>query len=361
MKAGQTLQEMAKELERQRDAKRDFVAPTSQLEVLVDHDINKAHEKGEHLVDATRFKVNGHGDFAIGDTAHDQLSNRLGIPRKYYDRMKTTAPNLLATNANHWLKNEKEKRMVRTLDGNMRAFLSSRFRPLDNFELAETVLPVLIGTGCKIESSALTEKRIYIKAVTEKLTAEVKKGDIVQAGIVISNSEIGLGSVRVEPLIYRLVCTNGMIVNDHAMRKYHVGRNADVDLAEEFFRDATRRADDKAFWMKVRDVVTGALRKDVFDRIVNRMRDVVDTEIVGAPEKVVEVMQEKYQLNDGERSGILKHLIKGGDLTQYGMVNAITRFSQDVADYDRATDMERLGGVVLELPKISWAEIAEAA
>ncbi len=355
MKTGQTLQEMAKELERQKDVKRDFVAPTQELEVTV----TPSTEPKE--IPDFQMRVNGHGSFHIKDTAHDQLSNRLGIPRKYYDRMATGAPELLRTNANYWLKNEKEKRMVRTLDGNMRAFLSSRFRPLDNFDLAETVLPVLIGTGCKIESSALTEKRIYIKAVTEKLTAEIKKGDIVQAGIVISNSEIGLGSVRVEPLVYRLVCLNGLIVNDHAMKKYHVGRNADVDLAEEFFRDATRKADDRAFWMKVRDVVAGAFRKDVFDKVVNRMRDVVDAEIVGAPEKVVEVVQEKFQLNDGERSGILKHLIKGGDLTQYGLVNAITRYSQDVPDYDRATDMERLGGHVLELPKHDWQEISEAA
>jgi hypothetical protein len=358
MKTGQTLSEMAKELERQKGAKRDFIAPTQELEVKYEN----AHDAMPNEVSGTfTMKVNGHGEFGIGDTAHDQLSNRLGIPRKYYDRMQNTAPELLRSNANYWLKHEKEKRMVRTLDGNMRAFLSSRFRPLDNFELAECVLPVLIGTGCKIESSALTDKRIYIKAVTDKLTAEVRKGDIVQAGIVVSNSEIGLGSVRVEPLIYRLVCTNGMIVNDHAMRKYHVGRNSDVDLAEEFFRDATRRADDRAFWMKVRDVVSGAFRKDVFDRVVDKMRNVVDAEIVGDVARVVEVVQEKYQLNDGERSGILTHLIKEGDLTQYGLVNAITRYSQDIVDYDRATDIERLGGVVLELPKSEWKEISEAA
>ncbi len=358
MKTGQTLSEMAKELERQRDAKRDFIAPTQQLEVQATG-LDNWEAGGDNA--GYEMKVNGHGSFAIGDTAHDQISNRLGIPRKYYDRMRTDAPNLLLQNTNHWLKNQDEKRMVRTLDNKMRAFLSSRFRPLDNFELAETVLPVLIGTGCKIESSALTEKRIYIKAVTDKLTAEIKKGDIVQAGIVVSNSEIGLGSVRVEPLIYRLVCTNGMIVNDHAMKKYHVGRNVDVDLAEEFFRDATRKADDRAFWMKVRDVVTGSFRKDVFERVVDRMRNVVDAEIVGDVEKVVEVVQEKYQLADTERSGILKHLIKEGDLTQYGLVNAITRYSQDLTDYDRATDMERLGGVVLELPKSDWKEISEAA
>jgi hypothetical protein len=361
MKIGMSLQDMAVELERQKKEKRDFVAPTTELHVEISAPPLDVFEKeGVKIPAQFEMKVNGHGKFFVGETAHDQLANRLGIPRKYYDRMRADAPELLRTNANHWMHNEKEKRMVRTLDGNMRAFLSSRYRPLDNFDLAETVLPVLIGTGCRIESSALTEKRLYIKAVTEKITYEVAKGDIVQAGIVVSNSEIGLGSVKVEPLIFRLVCTNGMIANDYSLQKYHVGRNVEIDLAEEFFRDSTRRADDKAFWMKVRDVVNGAFNKDVFAKIVNRMQGSIDAEIVGDPEQAVVVVQEKYGLNDDERSGILRHLIKGGQLNQYGLINAITRASQDVADYDRATDLERLGGVVLELPKHDWELIANA-
>jgi hypothetical protein len=267
----------------------------------------------------------------------------------------------LAENVNHWLKDEPEKRMVRTLDGRMRAFLSSRYRPLDNFDLAENVLPILLATGgLKIESAALTEKKLYIKVVTDKITFEIKKGDIVQAGIVISNSEVGAGSVKVEPLIYRLVCANGMIANDYSLQKYHVGRNVEVDLAEEFFRDETRKQDDKAFWMKVKDVVRGAFNKDVFAKIADRMKLAAESQEIERPEKAVEVVQKKFQLTDDEGGGILKHLIKGGDLTQYGMLNAFTRFSQDVKDYDRATDFERMGGQVLELPKTDWEIISNA-
>lgn len=358
MKTGKSLQELAAELERQKEVKRDFIAPTTELKMNVEIPMPLADEKPKPEL---KIEVNGHGAFDIGDTAHDQLANRLGIPRKYYDRMVTEAPHLLTENVNHWMAKEPEKRMVRTLDGTMRAFLSSRFRPLDNFELAEAVLPVLLKqNGLRVESSELTEKRMYIKAVTDKLTFEVKRGDVVQAGIVISNSEIGHGSVKIEPMIFRLVCLNGMIAADASMRKYHVGRgNGDAgDLAEEFFRDETRNADDRAFWMKVRDVVNGAFNKDVFERIARRMQESVDAEIVGDPVKVVEVVQRQFQLNDGERSGILTQLIKGGDLSQYGLVNAITRHSQDVQNYDRATELERMGGQVLELPKSDWQEIA---
>jgi len=114
--------------------------------------------------------------------------------------------------------------MIRTLDHQARAFLSDRYRRLDNYQLASVVLETLsdLGEGIKIISCELTEKRMYIKAINQRLELEVKQGDAVQAGICVSNSEIGLGSLSVEPLVYRLVCTNGLIARDFSTKKYHV-------------------------------------------------------------------------------------------------------------------------------------------
>jgi hypothetical protein len=53
-------------------------------------------------------------------------------------------------------------------------------------------------------------------------------------------------------------------------------------------------------------------------------------------------------------------LIRGGDLTQYGLSNAVTQMSQDIEDYDRASDLERMGGQIIELPKSDWHTISIA-
>jgi hypothetical protein len=63
--------------------------------------------------------------------------------QKYLRRMQAEAPKLLASNVNHWFKETPERRMVRTLDGNIRAFLSDRYMRVDNTDVAEAVLPVL--------------------------------------------------------------------------------------------------------------------------------------------------------------------------------------------------------------------------
>ena len=51
----------------------------------------------------------------------------------------------------------------------------------------------------------------------------------------------------------------------------------------------------------------------------------------------------------------------GGELTQYGLLNAVTRQSKMAESYDRATELERLGGNIITLKPHEWRAIAEAA
>ena len=147
----------------------------------------------------------------ITGIAHRQIGTHLRIPAAYYDRMREERPDLLAYNANTWFKQENSQRMLRTLDGSARAYLSNRYRRIDNIDIAGVTLPILGGLpDIRFESCQITESRMYIKAVNPRLQAEVSPADIVQAGVIISNSEVGLGSVSIQPLIYRLVCSNGM-------------------------------------------------------------------------------------------------------------------------------------------------------
>lgn len=184
-----------------------------------------------------------------------------------------------------------------------------------------------MGEGIRIVSTELTESRMYIKVVNERLELEVQQGDVVQAGMVISNSEIGMGSLKVEPLIYRLACTNGMIAQDHSFERYHVGRNAHEGESYELFRDETLKADDRAFFLKVQDTVRAAVDVAKFSTIVERMKEATEQKIEGNPVKAVEMVSQKFGLSQPESGGVLQHLIQKGDLSAYGMLNAITRTS----------------------------------
>jgi len=125
------------------------------------------------------------------------------------------------------------------------------------------------------------------------------------------------------------------------MKKYHVGRGDDNGDGE-FFRDATRQADDTAFWMKAEDTLTAVLEQKTFDRILDKFKEASQIEI-GDPIKAVEVVAKKLNLTETENHDVLKHLVGGGDLSSWGLANAITRCAEDSEDYDRATEMEGMG------------------
>ncbi len=357
MKAGQTLNALAAELSRRKDAKKDYIADTRSLAI-------EADKEGVRLRMNRKTGGNAGNDyFAVEPNAHRQIGDRLGIPAKYYDRMLAESPGLLAENVNHWFQEKPQRRMIRTLDSKARAFLSDRYRCLDDADLAEAVLPILLeDPSTEITSCALTDTKLYIKALFPKIEREIKEGDVVQSGLVISNSEIGAGSLAIQPLVFRLVCANGMIAADHAMKKYHTGRTAKGgEEAYEIFRDETLQADDKALWLKVQDLVRAAMDSAKFEMIVSRLQEATGHKIRQDPVKAIELVQKRYSLTDGERGSVLTHLIEGGDLSQYGLMNAVTRTSQDAPSYERATQLEQLGGQIIDLTADQWRPIAEAA
>lgn len=202
---------------------------------------------------------------------------------------------------------------------------------------------------------------MYLKAVNPRLTAEVVPGDIVQSGILITNSEVGMGSMSIQPLVYRLVCTNGMVVNDARTRKYHVGRGNEAGEDYTLYSSETLAADDRALLLKVRDTVRAVVDQTRFERVVEMMREAKEAKITSADiPQMVELAAADYGLNKAEGSGVLDHLIRGGDLSLYGLSNAITRAAQDVESYDRSTEMESIGYTVLGMSRSDWQRLNAA-
>jgi len=367
MKTGRSLQDLAAEIERQKFSKKDFIADTKAAHVVL------GPETGTPSIN---LQLEGKGEFGIRPIAHGQIAEHTKIPKPYYDRMVKDHPALLATNVNAWFEKYPAPRMIRTLDGSARAFLSNSYRPLDNHDFAEAVLPIVLDRKMQIMSCEITESRLYIKAVDERLYRDVPVGykmgdgthqifDTCAPALIISNSEVGFGRLVVETGVYTRACTNMALWSDGGMKKTHLGARHkltdSVESIDHLLSDATRQKTNEALWMQVRDVVGAAFKPEIIGKRLEKLAHAAGQKITGKVEKVVEVAAERLGLNDGERESILKHLIAGGSLTQYGLHSAITRAAQDVEDYDRATDLEYLGGKVIELPRTEWQQLAEAA
>lgn len=374
MKVGKSLVELAHEIERQQKSKKDIVAPTDKISMNVIEGEFTEVDGGKAKRPTLAVGIGGEHQFGINKIAHRQLGEHVGIPATYYDRMLAEKPELLAKNVNTWLNENPQPRLVRTLDGNARAFLSDRYRPLENADLAEAVLPVLMRSNLQILSCEITERRLYIKAVDENINKQVPvKGkrmgdgshvifDCLSPGIVISNSEVGMGALSVETAVWTKACTNLAIFGQRSLRKYHVGGKHEISEGlYNVLSDKTRKLTDAATWAQVRDVVGSALDEAKFDAMVTEINNMTEQKIEGAVVKVVDFAAKKFGANEGEKDSILKHLIEGGDLTKYGLFNAFTRTAEDLDSYDRATEFERIGGKIIELANDEWRQIAEAA
>lgn len=355
MKTGITLSELASELERQQTTKEDLIVDTRNLQLNSPTDRNWQSGQFHLQVDNKSFPVN--------ENTHQQLASRLEIPKKYYDKMINSDPDLLATNVNHWFHTTPQKRMVRTLDGIARAFLSDRYQRIDNYDVATVVLPILQKIeGLSFKSMQITENRMYIKVVSQETKLEVKSrrvNDFVESGVMISNSEIGLGSLKIEPFFHFLVCTNGMVRSKDGFTKYHLGRQQTIE-GENLYKilsDDTKKLEDAAILSKVKDVLNASMNKVKFEEAIHQFQQTTNRFIEGDIPKTIEKVAETVKLTQPETSLVLKHLIESGDTSQYGVVNAITRTAEDVDSYDRATELETIGGQVIDLSETEFKRL----
>ena len=364
MKKGlENIQALAAKIVNNAQNKRDYVASTASLEMLDNGSLKIESQAGAPHV------------YPLNTLAHGQMAEHIGVPLAYYRKMEEEAPDLLARNVNTWLrKNEPVDRLVRTMHGNGRAFLSNSYQPLENEDLAEAILPAIFEMQLDILACEITERKLYIKAVHPDLERSVPTGkhmgdgghtifDTCAAAITISNSEVGMGMLSIESGVYTRACTNMATWSGDGMKRRHTGaRHALTDDLGHLLSHETKRKTDAAIWAQVQDIVKGAFHEARFEARCKQMGQLTELKI--EPQKATDVVtfaRKKFNLTEGEGNSVLGHLIAGGDLTAYGLFNAVTRTAEDAESFDRASELEVLGGKLVTLAPSEWKQIALAA
>jgi hypothetical protein len=139
-----------------------------------------------------------------------------------------------------------------------------------------------------------------------------------------------------------------------------VGGRAELsDDVYALLSDRTRTVTDQALWMQARDLVGAAFDRAKFEAITKKLIASRSDKIEGDVIEVIERATKTFSWTQGEKSSVLQHLIKGGDLSRYGLHAAVTRTAEDLDDYDRASEFEKLGGAIIELPKHDWEVLSE--
>lgn len=358
MKEGISVEELIDSIERDQEEKVDYLVKTSAIKAVV-------NDQG-----CPRLVFEGYGDFGITPHAHMQLAAYTKIPFNYLGRMSEEAPELFADNLNYWFQRDKRNRMIRTIGDQVRAVLSPRYRRLDNHNFARVVLPGLERLGAEISSCGLSDTRIYIKAVLQG--SKVNMDPVTfEPALIVSNSEVGAGAVEVRMAIHTWPCSN-MVVwarpalaqfsSENRLRRRHLGPDRRLGPDEQIRQlpsNGTQYPDEQIFWETVQETVERGVDPHSFNEFVDSLREARNIRMSSREEaeRVVEGLRRRKSLAEDEVRGILRYLFEEGDLSQFGLSNAITRFSQDVESYDRASFFERVGGEIIAMSDSQWRSL----
>lgn len=391
----QSLDQIARILRDQHVRKVDITAPYDHISAH--HGQIVVQDTGEPVITMDGVTPS-FGTYDVTPVADEGLSTRLGIPVAYLRSLRGRGlPLLVDQNINGllWAERERAKRdgqrepraFLRTLKpvdgapGVLRAVLSDRYRTIDNLDVLVAALDGVrsADVSAQVEACDLSDRRMYIRVVSEGIRAmapdllrgyrspfeadpnirragggwTVESGreaarregsaytegsePVVFAGFEIRNSEVGQGGFKIVPRLVVKICRNGLTIPVDALSERHIGGRLDDGVVE--LSQRTVNAALELVTARTADAVRQYLTPAYVQSKVDDLSEAAGTP-VERPEKVVTEVARTLRFTDGERDGILRHFLTGGQATAGGVMQAVTSYAQCVSSADSAAALE---------------------
>ena len=336
MKKGHNIKEVVQKINNDVRYKKDYIVTLNALQ------INKS-EKVFPNIQVTDSPT----QYNLTDHSLNQLCGRLEIGTNYINKCLPVSQNLVAHNLNFWINKTKSRElMIRAFEQNdsklCRAIMSNRYKRIDNDVVANHSLNKLMDMNADLKYSHYDRDTLNITAVLPKLEGEVEKDDIVQGGITITNSEVGGGSLIIQPFIYRLICTNGMVAPRYLNRFYakHVGKVIINPEKDEQWITIIK---------KMQEQIELVSNPELFQENLQKLKDATEKTITS--HEIVQLTK-RQGISDSERAQIferLEHYV--GDTfstSKYKLAYAITNIANDEEKSDqRSRQLQELGGLII--------------
>lgn len=372
MKTGMNLADLITEVKRQDAAKIDLLADTREQVRMVEM---PGWRRNVALVTLKEDRSELQR-YEITENCHSQIADFLKIPYRYYHRLLDDHRDLVLTQVNALLEREPAMRMIRTLDGRARAFVSDRFKRIDNAMILGKTLPALFnGSGelpqNRVIGSHLGEDYMRLRVLWTDPgleqhigTTDDGKDDTIKPGFEMFNSETGRGRFVIRGFFWRDYCENGCIWGrDDAItyERYHLGGRLKQSVGMEIFSGDTQRKDDEAMVAQITDIMKALGDRDLIQRMGNALRDLKTGEQIAAPTKAVEVLAKEVGLYEAELDDVLTGLIVARDMSRWGALNAITAVANlEKTSETRAFELQEVGAQLLDMSAARWSRIANA-
>jgi hypothetical protein len=273
-----------------------------------------------------------HSPKPLRANAFGSLMTRIGAPSEFIRRLP--APLQLAT-SNFLLAEHKDNTAatLRLRGDEVSAVVSDRYAPLDPVELVDTIRSALVRLGMLQEvrvRGVATGLVDNIRLMVPSEEVAVRLGDISAIGLDISSSNFARSAIHVVPMVWRLVCSNGLRTPTRGpgMSFRHVGdaRRVREGLAEAIPSALTHARGVMAGWR----------------RAVSYMMDDVQEQIQSLRELTIQEKKnvEVELLKDVGEAGVPSRL------PLYNVINSITAAAKSSTPA-RRLEMEAMAGEFL--------------
>ncbi len=207
---------------------------------------------------------------------------------------------------------------------------------LGNLEILEELVTRLRELPWEIRVDHCEESggELWLAVVAHDLGRDIAKGDRVNAGLCLRNSESGQGQTVACERVFRVACENGALVEcEH-------GQSVVI-------RSQGRPA--PQWKQKLSAVVARCFDADGLDVDLARFRATL-REMLMAPYELLCSLVAQRIISEEEQVEIQHEFDEVGDYTMYGLINAVTSVARHLRDFEswkRSFELERLGGAIL--------------
>lgn len=291
----------------------------------------------------------------IHQHAMRQVGAIAGIPGTYVDTLGGGAMwqrELLAHNLRETYARSSSRHLVRAVGGEVRGFLSDRYRRLDSRPLLEAFVEGVQRFGAVPFSGHAGDVRVSLKAIVPD--AMTIGRDVVAMGIEWSNSDFGSGTHSVRAFLLRLTCLNGATVED-VMRNVHLGGRLADDV--EYSRK-TYELDTRTTVSALRDVVKGVLEPAKRQGLAARIEKAQATEAnwTGLKSRLAKALTKEELRKADEAFNGPDEVNLPPEPTLWRASNAISWIAHTAGTDERKLELEKLAGGLL-----TGKVVAEAA
>lgn len=221
-----------------------------------------------------------------------------------------------------------KKWLVRAKGGTARAVLTDRYSMLDNDFLADNIYKYFKDIDVSVVGNNISDVYMNIRIKINDMTISANNdSDPLSVALHVVNSEVGASSIVVYPVVYRQVCSNGMVVEYGTGQKFRQRHLVSADEGQEKINAKVADA------IKAGDVAISEFLKTKDVKISN-------------PKEVIERLAKDQKYNDKLLESIQESFKVENDYTKYGVINAFTRSARDF-DYEKRIEIERFAGSLL--------------